>query len=185
MRGKCPAAARLRDRAKHFALISQRAGPLTASVYALRAAFGGCAPTRACGRSPSGEAQRVEKPPSAREVPRRGGGREPCHSPKYFGQPYSSLPHRLRAEPPPRRGGQGVSTPSRLRRLRSDTRLRAQPLGGSPGCRKTLVGASIARPCPFALQEAFPENALLRQVDGRPMVAPTHAKKQECNFLTV
>ena len=43
-------------------------------------------------------------------VPRRGGGREPCHSPKYFGQPYSSLPHRLRAEPP-RRGGQGVSTP--------------------------------------------------------------------------
>ncbi len=51
---------------------------------------------------------RVEKPPSAREVPRRGGGREPCHSPKYFGQPYSSLPHRLRAEPP-RRGGQGVS----------------------------------------------------------------------------
>ena len=54
--------------------------------------------------------QRIEKPPSAREVPRRGGGREPCHSPKYFGQPYSSLPHRLRAEPP-RRGGQGVSTP--------------------------------------------------------------------------
>ena len=31
MRGKCPAASRLRDRAKHFALISQRAGPLTAS----------------------------------------------------------------------------------------------------------------------------------------------------------
>ena len=26
------------------------------SVYALRAAFGGCAPTRACGRSPEGEA---------------------------------------------------------------------------------------------------------------------------------
>ena len=54
--------------------------------------------------------QRVEKPPSAREVPQRGGGREPCHSPKYFGQLYSFLPHRLRAEPP-RRGGQGVSTP--------------------------------------------------------------------------
>ena len=54
--------------------------------------------------------QAVEKPPSAREVPRRGGGREPCHSPKYFGQPHSSLPHRLRAEPP-HRGGQGVSTP--------------------------------------------------------------------------
>ncbi len=41
---------------------------------------------------------------------RRGGGREPCHSPKYFGQPHSSLPHRLRAEPP-HRGGEGVSTP--------------------------------------------------------------------------
>ena len=27
-------------------------------------------------------------------------------NPKYFGQPHSSLPHRLRAEPP-RRGGQG------------------------------------------------------------------------------
>ena len=54
--------------------------------------------------------QRAEKPPSAREVPRRGGGREPCHGPKYFGQSYSSLPHRLRAEPP-RRGGQGGGTP--------------------------------------------------------------------------
>ena len=43
-------------------------------------------------------------------VPRGGGGREPCHSPKYFGQPYNSLPHRLRAEPP-RRGGQGVNAP--------------------------------------------------------------------------
>ena len=63
-----------------------------------------------CLRPLAGRLQRVEKPPSAREVPRRGGGREPCHSPKYFGQPYSSLPHRLRAEPP-RRGGQGVSTP--------------------------------------------------------------------------
>ena len=42
-----------------------------------------------------------------------------------------------------------------------------------PGCRKTLVGASIARPRPFALQETIPENALLRQVGGRPMVAPT------------
>ena len=33
---------------------------------------------------------------------------EPCHHPKYFGLPQSSLPHRLRAEPPPR-GGQGLS----------------------------------------------------------------------------
>ena len=34
------------------------------SVYALRAAYGGCAPTRACGRSPSGEA--LGNPPHLR-----------------------------------------------------------------------------------------------------------------------
>ena len=44
-------------------------------------------------------------------VPRRGEGSEPCHHPKYFGLPRSSLPHRLRAEPPPR-GGQGSLNPS-------------------------------------------------------------------------
>ena len=67
--------------------------------------------------------------PQRGEVARRGGGREHCHCSKYFGQSYSSLPHRLRAEPfgprplcrfatsphavgsHPRRGGQGVSTP--------------------------------------------------------------------------
>ena len=38
------------------------AGP--PSVYALRAAYGGCAPTRACGRSPSGEA--LGNPPHLR-----------------------------------------------------------------------------------------------------------------------
>ena len=43
------------------ALISQRSGPLTASVSALRAASGGCASTRACGRSPAGEAARRKK----------------------------------------------------------------------------------------------------------------------------
>ena len=62
------------------------------------------------GADSHGRVDHVSERTSAREVPRRGGGREPCHSPKYFGQPYSSLPHRLRAEPP-RRGGQGVSTP--------------------------------------------------------------------------
>ena len=61
------------------------------------------------GADSHGRADHVSERTSAREVPRRGGGREPCHSPKYFGQPYSSLPHRLRAEPP-RRGGQGVRT---------------------------------------------------------------------------
>ena len=28
--------------------------------------------------------------------------------------------------------------------------------------KKSIVGASIARPCLFALEETFPENALLR-----------------------
>ena len=62
---------------------------------------------------------------------------------------------------------------------------RGFPLGGSSDCRKTLVGASIARLCPFALQKSVPEKALLRQVGGRPMVAPTHAIRQECNLLSV
>ena len=50
--------------------------------------------------------------------------------------------------------------------------------------KKTLVGASIARPCPFVYEITSPENALLRQVFGRPMVAPTHSTGQECDFLT-
>ena len=87
---------------------------------------------------PWGEAQRVEKPPSAREVPRRGGGREPCHSPKYFGQPYSSLPHRLRAEPP-RRGGQGVSTPF--------STVCGFPLGGS--CQRPRPLTDEGQPCHY------------------------------------
>ncbi len=36
-------------------LIRPRARPRPPSVSALRAAYGGCAPTRACGRSPKGE----------------------------------------------------------------------------------------------------------------------------------
>ncbi len=59
-----------------------------------------------------------------------------------------------------------------------------QELGAPSGARrarvfqaveKTLVGASIARPCPFVYEMTSPENALLRQVGGRPMVAPTHS----------
>ena len=46
-----------------------------------------------------------------------------------------------------------------------------------------LVGASIARPCPFVCEKAFPESVLLRQVGGRPMVAPTYSIRQECDFL--
>ena len=62
---------------------------------------------------------------------------------------------------------------------------RGFPPRGKLRLSKTLVGASIARPCPFALQKTVPEKALLRQVGGRPMVAPTHAIRQECNLLTV
>ena len=47
----------------------------------------------------------------------------------------------------------------------------ARPL---PGCRKTLVGASIARPCPFALQENCPGKCVAavswRATHGRPYI---------------
>ena len=55
---------------------------------------------------------------------------------------------------------------------------------GSIRLPKTLVGASIARPCPFLCENAFLKNALLHPVSGRPMVAPTHSIGQECDFLT-
>ena len=51
-------------------------------------------------------------------------------------------------------------------------------------CQKTLVGASIARPCLFACEKNLPGKALLRQVGGRPMVAPTYSIGHECDFLT-
>ena len=56
MRGRFTVAARKRVIAARLALISQRTGPLTASVSVPSAAYGGCTPTRACGRSPAGEA---------------------------------------------------------------------------------------------------------------------------------
>ena len=61
MRGSLTATTRSRAATASAALISQRSGPLTASVSALRAASGGCASTRACGRSPAGEAARRKK----------------------------------------------------------------------------------------------------------------------------
>ena len=61
MRGSLTATTRSRAATASTALISQRAGPLTASVSALRAASGGCASTRACGRSPAGEADAIAK----------------------------------------------------------------------------------------------------------------------------
>ena len=51
-------------------------------------------------------------------------------------------------------------------------------------CQKTLVGASIARPCPFGCEKTYPEKALLRQVGGRPMAAPTYSIGHKCDFLT-
>ena len=59
MRGKLAAAARVWVISASPPLISQRSGPLTASVSALRAASGGCASTRACGRNPAGEADAI------------------------------------------------------------------------------------------------------------------------------
>ena len=56
MRGRFTVAARKRVIAARLALISQRTGPPTASVSVPSAAYGGCTPTRACGRSPAGEA---------------------------------------------------------------------------------------------------------------------------------
>ena len=61
MRGSFTATTRSRAATASTALISQRSGPLTASVSALRAASGGCASTRACGRSPAGEADAIAK----------------------------------------------------------------------------------------------------------------------------
>ena len=50
-----------------------------------------------------------------------------------------------------------------------------QELGAPSGARrarvfqavkKTLVGAGVARPCPFVCETTSPENALLRQIGG-------------------
>ena len=48
-----------------------------------------------------------------------------------------------------------------------------------------LVGASIARPCPFALQENCPGKCVASVSWRATMVAPTHAIRQECNLLSV
>ena len=60
--GGCP----LKGGHANSALISRLRA--AASVYALRAAFGGCAPTRACGRSPSGEAFRTGAAPRGKPL---------------------------------------------------------------------------------------------------------------------
>ena len=66
------------------------------------------------------------------------GGRRPDEGQVSCSRPLAGPRHTLR--PHQSAGGAADSfslrAKSRLRRLRSDTRLRAQPLGGSPGCRK-------------------------------------------------
>ena len=51
------------------------------------------------------------------------------------------------------------------------------------GCKKTPVGASIARPCPFVLQENCPRKCVAavswRVANGRPCTF----NRQECDFL--
>ena len=118
MRGECAAITHSRDALASSALIS----PLTrtASVSALRAASGGCASTRACGRSPEGEALETQKRGRFRALfrlskkvcsplgplcegapPAGGGGRELYGCPKYFGLWQGSLPPLLRGTAPP------------------------------------------------------------------------------------
>ena len=100
------------------------------------------------GADSHGRADHVSERTSAREVPRRGGGREPCHSPKYFGQPYSSLPHRLRAEPP-RRGGQGetVGADSISARKACHCRRRPRATNGRPYKTKAHPAHSCRMSC--------------------------------------
>ena len=63
-------------------------------------------------------------------------------------------------------------------------RLVKEPDNEYADCQKTFVGASIALPCPLACEKTYPEKALLRQVGGRPVVAPTYLIDHECVFST-
>ena len=116
MRGELAAAARVWVISASPPLISQRSGPLTASVSALRAASGGCASTRACGRSPVGEADAI-----AKKLIWRG-----CEPP--------SLPPRGKVAPQGRMRGSLTAT-TRSRAATVSTALisqRSGPLTASP-----------------------------------------------------
>ena len=99
--GGCP----LKGDHANFALISRLRA--AASVYALRAAFGGCAPTRACGRSPSGEAFELTGAFSPwgrrcpRPRPRTDEGRACGYCPLKGGYANFALISRLRAAASP------------------------------------------------------------------------------------
>ena len=92
------------------------------------------------------------------------------------GRLHPASPHRQDTCPAPRRG-------QRRGRLSAYAVL-PYIFPEYADCQKTLVGASIARPCPFACEKTYPEKALLRQVRGRPMVAPTYSIGHECDFST-
>ena len=132
MRGELAAAARVWVISASPPLISQRAGPLTASVSALRAAYGGCAPTRACGRSPAGEADAI-----AKKLIWRG-----CEPP--------SLPPRGKAAPQGRMRGSLTAT-TRSRAATASTALisqRSGPLTASVSAlRAASGGCASTRAC--------------------------------------
>ena len=152
MRGNFATVTHLRAATEHPPLISQRAGPLTASASAPRAAASsGCAPTRACGRSPKGEAQTVEKDVLTPWPPLRGGsarrrwGRELCGCPKYFGLWQGSLP-------PPLRGTSLAEGGQRVKKHRL--------------CYIENVGATIGRP-PAWRSNALSGMAFLQGIRAR------------------
>ena len=91
------------------------------------------------------------------------------------GRLHPACPHRQDPYPAPRRG-------QRRGRLSAYAVL-PYIFPEYADCQKTLVGASIARPCPFACEKTYPEKALLRQVGGRPLLAPTYSIGHECDFF--
>ena len=108
--------------------------------------------------SPLGEAQHVEKPPSAREVPRRGGGREPCHSPKYFATAQFS--------PPPPAGGAPSQRGPRGEHTFFDSL--GFPLGGSCPQGGLMRGELTAVTRLWAATAAFPSSGLGRGLGHLP-----------------